>query len=179
MISQKKQSQASDFSTLLKESPNFALISFDKTKHGSLEKLRTELKKSDASFRVIKNSIFQKTVENLSKKDKGLKELSEKIFPLKDNSALLSLKGDFIAGLSAFYKFTVTEKTLSFKYGFIDNAIYDANKLNTLAKLPPKGELIAKILGSLKSPQTRLVYSMKFNVSKLIYVLKERSKQSN
>ena len=44
---------------------NFALITFEKTTHGSLEKLRRDLKKQDTSFKVIKNVLFEKAVNKL------------------------------------------------------------------------------------------------------------------
>lgn len=179
MASIKKQEQATEVLNLLKEHNNFALIKFDKTPHIALEKLRRELKKSDAYIQVVKNAIFQKAVQGLKKDNKNIEEFEKKAFPLKESTALLSLKGDFVSGLSALHKFAQTEKSLSFKAGFIDNDAYDAAKLTVLAKLPPKTELLAKILGSLKSPSTRLVYSMKFNVSKLAYILNQRGKQSN
>ena len=178
MASQNKQDQVDNLVELIKQTPNFALIKFDKTTHTSLEKLRHELKKTDSQFRVIKNTLFEKAIGRIAKEEKGLKELEKSTFPLKESTAVLSLKGDFVAGLGSFFKFSQTEKSLSFKAGYIEHQTYQEDKLTQLAKLPPKEQLLAKLIGSFQSPARRMVYSMKYNVSKLAYVLSQRGKQA-
>jgi large subunit ribosomal protein L10 len=95
---------------------------------------------------------------------------------LKGNSALLTLPADWAASLSAFYKFAKGEGNITFKVGVIDDKVYDKNELVKLALLPSREELISKIIMSLKSPQTRLVYSMKYNMQKLAYILRNANK---
>lgn len=179
MVSLKKQNYVTTLVDFLKESNNFALIKFENTPHASFEKLRKELKKNDAKIRVIKNSLFERAIKKLSVSNKRLAELSSKVFPLKENSALLVLSDDYTKGLSAFFKFTKDEKTLFFKFGLLDGAVYLSEELERIAKLPAKDQLIAGIIGSLKSPSSKLVYVMQAQVAKLVYILNERGKQTN
>lgn len=177
MANAKKQSQLQNLTEVLTNSSNFALIKHEKTKHTSLEKLRKELKKNETSVQVVKNSILEKAVRKLSQKDASMKKFASTVFPLKETTAIIAFKSDWSAGLSAFHNYTEKEQTLSFKAAVLDKSVYNANDLVKIAKLPSRPELMAKVIGSMKSPMYGLVYNMKFNMQKLVYVLNEKSKK--
>ncbi len=176
MVSKQKKSAVESFIEKLQKNSNFALIKFDKTTHQALETLRKSLKKEQSSFLVIKNTLFEKAINKLALKNKNLKELKKKFFPLKDTSALLSLDSDWSKGLHAFYEFVKKEKTLDFKFGLLDNQNYDASTLTRIAQLPGKNQLMAKIIGSMKSPTAKLVYALKYNTQKIVYILSQKSR---
>ncbi len=178
MVSNQKKSAVQSFVEKLQKNSNFALIKFDKTTHQALETLRKSLKKEQSSFSVIKNTLFEKAINKLALKNKNLKELKKKFFPLKDTSALLSLGEDWNKGLSAFYQFTQKEKTLDFRFGILDDQNYDSLTLSQIAQLPGKDQLMAKIIGSMKSPMGKLIYSLKYNTNKFVYILSTKSKSS-
>ena len=94
--------------------------------------------------------------------------MKKKFFPLKETSALLSLGSDWSKGLSAFYQFAKKEKTLGFKFGILDNEGYNESNLTHIAQLPGKDVIMAKIIGSMKSPTAKLVYSLKYNTQKFV-----------
>ncbi len=178
MVNQKKLQQVEKLTQLIEKHPNFALIKYGNTSHQALEKLRKELGASDAKLNVVKISLFEKAVNKLSLTHKQLKELVKKVFPLRETSALLTLGEDYFKGLGAFAKFAKNEQALGFKFGLLDKKIYLAEEIEKIAQIPGKDELIARIIGSLKSSQYKLVSAMKFNVTKLTLVLKERAKQN-
>lgn len=177
MANAKKQTQLSALEEVLKQTPNFALFHYEKVPHITLEALRKELRASNSKIQMIKNTLFQKALRRLATKDKKLSEMDKTISPIKGNSALLSLGEDWSAGLSVFHKFS-KDKGLSFKAGYLENEVYMQDKLEHIATLPPKLELISMVIGSMKSPMTHLTYSMKFNIQKLAYVLKAKSDQT-
>lgn len=179
MVSKQKKTTLESFVNKLQKNSNFVLVKFDKTTHQSLEALRKELKKQASTFSVIKNTLFEKAVNKLSVQNKTFKELKKKFFPLKETSALLSLGMDWNKGLSAFYQFIQKEKTLDFKFGLLDNQTYDTATLLTIAQLPGKDILMGKIVGSMKSPMSKFIYALKYNTSRLVYVLSQKSKQAN
>ncbi len=177
MASQTKKLQVDVLSKLLTTSKHFALIQFGNTSHKALENLRKELKKGDAKLRVIKLSLFEKAIKKLVKQQADFKELTKKVFPLKENAALLTLGEDYLQGLNIFAKTTKDEKNLTFKFGLLEKKLYPAEELTKIALLPGKDQLMAMLLASLKSPQAKLVWSLKYNVTKLTYVLKGKEKQ--
>ncbi len=178
MANQKKKLQVDSLSQFIINAAHFALIKYDNTSHQKLENLRKELKKGDAKLRVIKRSLFEKSLNKLSQQRRELKDFVKTAFPLKENSALLTLGEDYLKGLNIFAKIAKDEKSLSFKFGFLDKKLYPAEELEKIAQLPGREQLLAKLIGSLNSSQAKLVYSMKYNVTKLTHVLKERGKQN-
>ncbi len=170
----KKQQEVKQIGALLTDSPNFALVSFEKTTHTAMEKLRKELKKNDANLRVVKNTLLAKALGSVS----GFKDQGDST-AIRESTALLTLSTDYARGLSAFFRFAKDDKTVGFKFGLLENTMYQKADLEKIAQLPSREELLAKLIGSLKSPSSRLVMSMKFNITKLTMVLKERSKQAN
>lgn len=177
MAQVKKLEQVDNLIKLLEANKNFALINFDRTTHQKLEKLRHSLKKVNSSFKVVKNTLLEKAINKLSVKEKLMLDLHKSAFPTRESTALLALNDEWEKSLSEFYKFAKEEKTLSFKIGILDNQIYTSEDLKKIAELPPKEQLIANLIGSLKAPMNNLVYNMKFNINKLVYILNEKSRK--
>jgi len=176
MTNSQKLGTVDSFIEKLQKNSNFALIKFDKTTHQSLEALRKALKKEQSSFEVVKNTLFEKAINKLALKNKNLKDIRKNFFPLKETSALLLLGAEWNKGLNAFYQFVQKEKTLSFKFGILDSQNYDETRLTYIAQLPGKDQLMAKIIGSMKNPMSKLVYALKFNTNKFVYILSQKSK---
>ena len=179
MPSQKKQTQVDSLVDQLKEKPNFAVIKFDRTTHTSLESLRKELKKANSKLKVVKNSLFGKALNKLSSDNKDLKHFIKKSGDIKESSGLVTFDTEWSNGLKAFYDYAQKDTTLSFKVGILEGEAYLTEDLTKIAKLPGKAELMAKVIGGMKSPMFSLVYGMKFNMQKLVYVLNEKSKQTS
>lgn len=177
MASIKKTTQLQSLIDVLNTSKNFALIKHEKTKHLALEALRKELKANDSTVKVMKNSLLEKAIKKMGSSNNALKDFGSKALPLKETTALVSFKGDWSKGVSAFHKYSQKEQSLTFKFGLLDNKVYGADDLNKIAKLPPKAELVAKLIGSMKSPMYGLVYGMKFNMQKFVYILNAKAKQ--
>jgi len=179
MANQTKKTQVDSLVELLNSAPNFALIKYEKTKHKALEELRHSLKEQESQIRVVKNTLLQKALKTQANSKKEIQELVTKIFPLKESTAVLTLGEDYAKGLKAFQTFAKKDTTVSFKIGILDSSMYLGESLQKIALLPSKLELIAKLIGGLKSTSSKLVYALKFNITKLTLVLKERAKQSN
>ena len=176
MVSKQKKSQVDSLSNIFKNDKNFAIVKIDKTTHQNLESLRKELRKSKSSIKVIKNALFEKALNRSPSGKPLLKEMKKKFFPLKETSALVDFNKDWSTGLKSFYEFIQKEKTLSFKFSLLDKVLYNGDETIKIAKLPSKDELVAKLIGSLKSPMAKFIYSLKFNTNKFVYILQSKSK---
>lgn len=150
----------------LQKNPNFALVNFGNLSHQKLEELRKKLRPLSSYFSVVKNSLFKVALKKIGKKE----IINEEI--IKGPSAVLTLPSDWTKGLSNFYQWAKNEEGISFKFGFIDNVFYQKEDLIKLAQLPSKEELLGKILMTLKTPTTRLVYLMRFGILKITYLIK-------
>lgn len=156
----------------LKKSPNFALVNFSNLSHQKLEEIRRKLRPLLSYFSVVKNSLFKVALQKINKKERIKAEI-------KGPSALLTLATDWTKGLSAFYQWAKNEEGVSFKFGFIDGKLYLENDLIKLAQLPTKEELIGKILMTIKTPQTKLIFNLKFGMLRIINALKAKTKLKN
>jgi len=157
----------------LKNSPNFILVGFENTPHKKMEELRRILNEQkitgeEAFFEVVKNTLFEVAVKKMRKEDLVNKKA------LFGPSAVLSLPQDWTTRLSAFYQFAKADKSLRLKIGLIDDKVYLQSDLETLAQLPTKEQLLAKLLGVMKSPQRKFIFTMQFGMMRLVNVLKAK-----
>ena len=157
----------------LQKTPNFVLVDCQTTTHKKLEELRKKLHDGRSSedrkpFFAVKNTLFKIALQRAKKID-----LSDDS-ALRGQTALLTLPMDWSDDLKTFYTLVKTEGTLKFKLGQIDEKIYYEQDLLRLAQLPGKTELITKIIMSFKSPQTRLVRSLNHNMTRLVYILRNK-----
>jgi len=179
MKNQKKLSQLSVVTDFLKKSDNFALIKFEKTKHIALEGLRRELRQTGATIKIVKNTIFTKSINKLAaEKDHGdLRPFQKMAKSIKEHTAVVSLGKDWSTGMNAFAKVAKKDASIAFKLGFLDKTAYDAVDMKKLSNLPSKAELMAKIIGSMKSPITQFVNNIKFPTQKFVMVLNAKIKK--
>ncbi len=177
MVNQNKKTQVDSLLAALEKNANFLLAKVDRTSHQNLEALRRELRKSESSVKIIKNSYFEKAVNKLAQTNKSFLELKKKFLPLSASSMIVFLGSAWDGGLKAFHEFTQKEKTLSFKMSLLDNYLYNEADTEKIAKLPGKAELVAKVLGSMQSPTSHFVYALKFNTNKLVYILQAKAKE--
>lgn len=174
MVNQIKLQQVNNIVERLQDKDSFLLVKFEKTNHKTFESIRRDLKKTKAYLEIVKNSLFRKAINKLSIKNKAYRDLRKRFFPLTQNTAMISFEGDWGKGMKTFFQFMQKEKTLDFKCALIENQPYGAVELMKIAKLPSKEELVAQFIGTLKSPSSHLVYSLKFNMNRFVYVINQR-----
>ena len=178
MANTAKQSQLEKTSSFLSTFTSFVLLKYEKTTHIALETLRKELKKTGSKIMIVKNTILQKAINKLAidKNTSHLKPLQKQIKNLRENTAVLGLAKDWSTGMNAFHAFSKSDKTVSFKIGTLDNTTYDEHELIRIAQLPPKAEIVGKLLDSMKSPVAHITNALKFNMQKFVYILSTKAK---
>src|SRR3989344_208283 len=175
MPSQKKVDYVNNLVTKLKEHPNFASVGFDSISHKSLEELKTNLTQSgDLKLTVVKNSLFEVALIKAIRQDKLISaddgaELKKEA--IKGQSALLLLQENWLSGLQTFFKAAKPYEGVEFKGGVLEGIVYFKDRLDTLAQLPSREALMAKILGSLRSGQYSLVRSLKWDAGRFVRVI--------
>jgi large subunit ribosomal protein L10 len=128
-----------------------------------ITKLRTELRKSGDSYAVVKNTLF-----SIAAGDDVAKSLEAF---LTGPTGVVFAGEDPVAPAKALKTFSDTNKALEIKAAWIDGKVVDAGQVGALAALPPKIELLARLVGSLKSPLFGLVYVLSGNQSGLVRAL--------
>ena len=112
--------------------------------------LRREFRKSGVSYRVVKNTLARKAMERVSGFDK--------VFDKLVGPTGIAFAGDDI-GVPAkiIKKFSDKGRKLKLKAAVVEMQVYDGAKLDALASMPSRKEVIASILGCLQSPVTGVV----------------------
>jgi len=161
----------------IKNDANFALVEFDKINHQEFEEMRRELKKIGAKLKVVKNTLFEKAVNQLSQTNALYKKMRDEHFPLQNKSALLTFSEDWADGLKKYHEFSKKNEYLLFKLGLIEKIPYGKEGLTKLAQLPSKQELLAKLIGAMKNPMARTTRSLKSPMQKLVFVLNQKGRE--
>ena len=116
--------------------------------------LRTRLRDSDASFRVVKNTLTERAADQAGAE--GLKEL------LEGPTAMTFVRGDAAAAAKALSDFRRASggTLLEFKGGWMNDAPLDAAQIEAIAKLPSREVLYGRLVGMVASPLTGLATSL-------------------
>lgn len=138
-------------------------IDFTGLKVKDMFELRKKLKIADSQLKVAKKTIIQ-----LVFKEKGLKIDSEK---LKGEIALVFGYKDEISPSKAVYQTLEKNPNLKILGGFLEDKFREAEEFITLAKLPSKEELLARLTGSISAPVTNFVRALEYNLKGLVYIL--------
>ena len=128
-----------------------------------ISKLRRELRKDGSTYGVVKNTLFKRAAGD---------DLASQLDPILAGPTGVVFAGeDPVAPAKAIKTFSDATKKVDVKAAYIDGKIVDAAQVYVLAALPPKQELLAKLVGSLKSPLYGLVTVLSGNQSGLVRVL--------
>lgn len=187
MPNTQKRAYVDNIVSLLQDNPQFVIVGFAGTTHKRLEEFRGKLRElssqeeSNLKLMILKNSLFKVALEkfNAKKRVVSVEELEKIAQGTSGQSAILFLSQNWDAGLKTFKAFAKEEEGMTFRVGLIDGVVYVEAGLTQLADLPGKEELIIKIISSLKTPSSKLVYGLKFNATQLVTVLKNAAEKNS
>jgi large subunit ribosomal protein L10 len=107
--------------------------------------LRREFRKLGVEYRVVKNTLIQKALENATGYDTVFDKLA-------GPTGVAFAYEDAVVPAKVIQKFKEKHNKLSLKVCVLDKQVYDGSRLAELARLPSKTEVMASILGSIQSP---------------------------
>jgi large subunit ribosomal protein L10 len=107
--------------------------------------LRREFRKSGVDYRVVKNTLIRKALEQATGYDKVYDKLA-------GPTGVAFAYDDPVVPAKVIQKFAEKHNKLSLKVCVLEKEVYDGSKLKELARLPSRGEVMASILGSLQAP---------------------------
>ncbi len=163
MVSQQKSFVVANLAEKINQAKGLVLADYQGLSVEKINGLRNELKANGAEFEVIKNTLL-----TLAAKEKN--------FPL----VITDIPGPTIAlwiydedpkALKILFDFIKNNSIPKVKIGFWDNKAISEDMLKELANLPGVEVLRAKVVSAFNSPIFGLVYSLKWNLSQLVYTL--------
>lgn len=129
-------------------------------------KLRNKVKAVNGELIVAKNSLLK-----IALTEEKFKLTADFETLLAGPTITLLAYEDEIAPIKALAEFTKEFELPKVKLGFLTKEPLTSAQVNQLAALPTRLELIAKTVGSLKSPLSGIVNVLAGNIRKLIYTL--------
>ena len=135
-----------------------------------MTRLRRQLREAGITYRVVKNTLAGFAAERAGRND---------LAGLFDGPVAIAFGYDDIvepAKVLANYIRTA-KSTLSIKSGFLSDSLLTSEDLKTLATLPSKEVLIAKLLGAMQSPIAMLISVLNSPMRGFMGVLQARIQQ--
>ena len=114
--------------------------------------LRADLRNTNSEYKVIKNNIIKRALDMNG--ESALDDL------LTGPTAVLMGDEDYLEPSKVLYNFAKDNDFYKIKGGIIDGKVMTAEEIITLAKLPSKQELLAKLAGALLGNITKLAVAL-------------------
>jgi len=163
LTKEKKQKIVEDLKEKIARQKAMIFVDFTGLKVKDLSNLRKKLKAVNSELKVAK-----KTLLGLVFKKAGLEIEAKKI---KGEIALIFGYNDGLSLAKMIYQFAEANPNLKILGGFFEKKFREAEEIITLAQLPAREELLAKLAGTIFAPVSNLVNVLQGNVKGLIYVL--------
>ncbi len=132
--------------------------------------LRREFRKVGVQYKVVKNTFIRKALE----KNTGFDAVYDS---LAGPTAVAFAFDDPVAPAKVIQKFADKHKKLSLKLCVIEKQVYDGGRLDELAKMPTRKELLAAILGSVQAPLAGVPNVLQAVIRDLVSVIDEVGKK--
>jgi len=160
----KKESEVKVITDGLKGAKSVVFADISTLKVSDSTDLRRKARKENIDIVTAK-----KTLLRLAFKEAGLASIDASAF--KGSVALLLGMGDEVAPAKVFETFRKTHENVSLLGGLFEAKLMSAEDVKTLASLPSKQELLARVVGSISSPLSGLVNVLQGNLRGLVYVV--------
>lgn len=131
-----------------------------------LQQLRRDLRKENNELVVAK-----KTLIGLMLEKGGMPK--EKASSLEGATAVVFGYGDEVSPAKVVAEFAKKHEVVAFQGGILEGNYIEADKVLALSKIPSRQELLAKMVGSMKSPISGFVNVLGGNVRGLVQVLNQ------
>ena len=161
---QQKEQTVENLSHALKNAKSATLASFSSIPVSADRQLRKNLRQEQVGYSVVKKTLLKKVLQKLGYPTQHIEKLV-------GNISIAISNQDEVAPAKTINKFAEGNGNIKIVGGILDNQWIDQAKVEELAKLLSKPELIAKTIGTLKAPLNGLVNVLIGNLRGLVNVL--------
>src|ERR1700691_64032 len=141
-----------EIATNIDESDAIFAVDYRGITVAQVAELRATLRQSDATFKVVKNSLTERAADQAGAIT--LKEL------LQGPTALTFVRGDIATAAKALADYGRATQLLPFKGGLMDGAAIDPEQIRALSRLPSREALYGQLVGVVASPISGLVRTL-------------------
>ena len=147
-----KEKEVNELAEKMKDASLVLLTDYRGITVADVTELRSTLRKINAEYYVVKNNITKRALNK-----NGITELDDK---LVGPTAVIMSNEDYLEPSKTIYEFTKNNEYYKIKGGVIEGKVMTAEEIITLAKLPSREELIAKLAGCLLANVSKLAATL-------------------
>ncbi len=151
-IIKRKEAEVNELAVKMKDASLVLLVDYRGINVADVTELRKSVREIGAEYSVIKNNITRRAL-----KECGIDTLDE---ALEGPTAVIIAKEEYLPALKAIYKFAKANDYYKIKAGVLDGKVSSVEELSTLAQLPSREELIAKLAGCLLANVSKLAATL-------------------
>lgn len=152
-ILEQKQKLVSELAEQIKNSVSGVVVNYQGITVEDDTKMRKALREAGVSYKVVKNSLTGRACDEVGYFD--MKQY------LTGMTAIAISENDAVAPAKILKEYAEKIESFSILAGYVDGAVIDTKTVEALAEIPSREVLIAKFLGSIKSPVYGLAYALK------------------
>jgi len=159
-----KKELVKNLSARIKDGKVVIFSDYAGTSVSKMKNLRDELRASNSSYKITKKKLI-----DLSLKEAGIEA---SVLDLEGQIGIAIGQGDEVSAAKILAKFAKENKNFKILRGILENKIISASEVMSLATLPSRDELLAKLVGSINAPVNGFVNALAGNLRNLVGVLK-------
>jgi len=130
-----------------------------------MTELRSKLREAGVEFKVVKN-----TLATIAANDVEMEGMTDYF---SGPTAIAFGEDDAVSPAKVLVEFAKDHEVLEIKAGLLNGEIISKEKVESLAEIPSREELLAKAFASMKAPLTGLVNVLQGNIRGLVQVLNQ------
>ena len=153
-ILEQKQEVVKELAEKIRNAASGVLVKYEGITVEDDTKLRAALRAAGVEYSVMKNTLTGRAC-----KEAGLGDAMDQY--LNGMTAIAISEKDAVAPAKIMKEYAEKVESFEIKAGFVDGAVVDASVIMTLASIPSKEQLIAKMLGSLQAPLQNFAFAIK------------------
>jgi large subunit ribosomal protein L10 len=161
---EQKKEMVKNIEEQLGQMKSLVFVDYYGLKVNEIQELRKMLKKESCQYLVTK-----KTLLNIALKNIGLDKID--LDKIAGGVGLVFGFASDILPAKMVVSFAKEHGALKIQGGIFERDFIPVEKVEQLAKLPTKPEIIGQLLRGLKGPINNFVYTLKGNLKNLVYVL--------
>lgn len=155
---------------LINNSSAMFLVDYRGVNVADINKLRSNFRKDGVTYKVLKNTLFKKALQQVG----GFEQFDDLLVGMIG----VAFSGEnFVAPAKIIKKYNDESQKLAFKGCYLNGAFYGAEQLETIASMPTKEEIIAGIISSVSSPASGIVGAINAVIRDIVVLVDEIAKK--
>ena len=158
-----KKAVVQEITEKIKASKSVVFVDYNKLTVKEVSELRNKCKQADCEYKVYKNTLVRKALNDLGFKDfdADLNGPTAVAFGADETTAAKVM----VAAAKDY------DQKITLKSAFVDNSYVDKAGVKALASMPSREELVAKMLGSMQAPMSNFAGVLNNLIAGIVRVL--------